>query len=146
LVHNLQKTGRPTLVIMIWFHPDNIESGGKCGFAQYWNSQQPLGASLCLCILDWPGLNFNAINLCKFLIDILQIEVGMSILGDKKSSAFLLRFTIMKFATGSSEWDDIMEIVPFYHIVMPKCLHLRNMYKLIKPRERPEIWWISTFL
>ena len=53
---------------MIWFRPDNIESGGKCGFAHYWNSQQPLAPlsefnCLCLCILDQPGLNFNAINL-----------------------------------------------------------------------------------
>jgi len=27
---------------MIWTHPDNIESGGKWVFPQYWNSQQPL--------------------------------------------------------------------------------------------------------
>ena len=27
---------------MIWIHPDNIESGGKWVFPQYWNSKQPL--------------------------------------------------------------------------------------------------------
>ena len=27
---------------MIWIHPDNIESGGKWVFPQYWNLQQPL--------------------------------------------------------------------------------------------------------
>ena len=72
---------------------------------------------LCFRIFDRPGLNFKAnklkisqvvgliegYNLCKFQINSLQIEVRMSFLSGKNSSALILRFTILKFTTGSSE-------------------------------------------
>ena len=131
---------------MIWFYPDNIESGGKFGlrYIKIRNSSSEWDEFLlCFCILYWPCLSFsfNAINLklsqrvnlitgynlCKFYINSLKIEVRTSFLFGKNSSALLLRFTILKFATGSSEWDDITEIVRFRHIGMQKCLHLRNM-------------------
>ena len=35
LVQNLQTNSQALPCPMIWFHPDNFESGGKCGFAQY---------------------------------------------------------------------------------------------------------------
>ena len=71
---------------------------------------------LCFRIFDRPGLNFNAINLkilhmvglikgynlYEFRINSLQIEVRMSFLVWQNSSALLLRFAILKFATGSS--------------------------------------------
>jgi len=74
---------------------------------------------LCFRIFDRPGLNFKAnkliisqvvgliegYNLCKFYIDSLQIEllIDSFLLSGKNSSALLLRFKILKFATGSSE-------------------------------------------
>jgi len=81
---------------------------------------------------DRPGYDFKAIKLkisqlvgliilyilCKFLINSLQIRVRTSLLCGKNSSAFLLRFTILKFATGSSEWDDITEIVPYLSAIL----------------------------
>ena len=71
----------------------------------------------CFRIFDRPGLNFKAnnlkiaqvvgliegYNLCKFYIDSLQIEARTSFLSGKNSSALLLRFAILKLATGSSE-------------------------------------------
>ena len=110
---------------MIWFYPDNIESGGKCWLR---NIKIPNSPSewheffLCFCIFDRPGLNFKAIKL-KFsqMVDLIE---GYNLC--KNSSQLLLRFAILKFATGSSEWDDITEIVCFRHIRMQKGLHLRN--------------------
>ena len=51
---------------MIWFCPDNIESGGKCGLCniEIRNSPSELDEFLlCFRIFDRPGLNFEAIKL-----------------------------------------------------------------------------------
>ena len=79
---------------------------------------------LCFCILDQPGLNLNAINLkfswvvglTIFISISYKLRSGRAFLLGKNSSAFLLRYAILKFATGSSEWDDITEIVLFCHV------------------------------
>ena len=51
---------------MIWFYPDNIESGGKGGLRniKIRNSPSEIHAFfLCLRIFERPGLNFEAIKL-----------------------------------------------------------------------------------
>ena len=69
---------------------------------------------LCFCIFDRPGLNFKAIKLkisqmvgliegYNFKLITCKLRSGRAFLSGKNSSALLLRFAILKFATGSSE-------------------------------------------
>ena len=54
---------------MIWFYPDNIESGGKCGLHNIKIRNSPPEWHeffLCFRIFDRPGPNFNAIKIFNF--------------------------------------------------------------------------------
>ena len=51
-----------------------------------------------------------------------KLRSGRAFLFGKNLSTFLLRFAILIFATGSSERDDITDIVTFFHIGIEKVM------------------------
>jgi len=76
---------------MIWIHPDNIESGEKMSVSAILKfataSLSDIRPTICA--------NFRSIA-CR-------LRSGRAFLYGKNSSALLLRFAILKCATGSSE-------------------------------------------
>jgi hypothetical protein len=146
---------------MIWFYPDNIESGGKGGLlcnikirnsTSEWNEY-----FLCFRIFDRPGLNkanklkisqvvglIKGYILWKYYIDSLQIEVRTSFFVWHK---FFRTFIKIR----KIEIRNRLLWVRWYHgnSTFPSNWNAKMpsfaQYELIKPRERPAIWCISTF-
>ena len=76
---------------MIWFYPDNIESGGKCGLRniKIRNSPSELREFfLCFRIFVRPGLNFNVINLK--ILQMVDLIIGYN-RANFRSMAYKLR-------------------------------------------------------
>jgi len=119
---------------------------------QYLNLQQPLRVRwifLCFHIFDRPGLNFNAINL-KILQMVGLIE-GYNLCNLTSFFDWQIFFRIFIKIHNIEIHNRLLWVrwyhrnstfPPYWNAGMPSFAQ----YELIKPRERPAIWWISTFL
>ena len=95
---------------MIWIHPDNIESGGKWVFPQYWNSQQPLW------VIWYHG---------KVLIHhIAGLSLGFM-------SSYCANEGIFAFQYGGNV------LFPWYHLTQRSLLRISILRILIKVRKIP---------
>ena len=115
---------------------------------------------LCLLILDRPGLNFNAINLnfhnftdgrpYRRLQSVKVSDRFLTNWGQDEIFVWQKFFLICKEIHNIEICDRLLWVrwyhgnsndPPYWNAEGPSS----EQYELIKPRERPAIWWISTF-
>jgi len=105
---------------------------------------QALILMLSICqILQKVGL-IVGYNLCKFEINSLQVEVRTSFIVRKKFFHTFIKICNIEIRNRLPwvRWyHRNSTFPPYWNAVMSSFAQ----YELIKPRERPTIWWISTF-